>query len=153
MKFNRDAENPWEGFDGGQYVYDKKEEKSWHSRIWLFLFLFGAFMCLITGIYLIRERHLITNGASITAEYQPDTGVAVFWDESGRYHSVRVNLFSPEIRSDNTLTLYYDDEKADGVYDAVPKNKPSFYIRLFAFFGAIAALGLIMTIRIRIEKG
>lgn len=36
MNFNRDATTPWEGYDGGQYIYDKKAEKSWHSRIWFF---------------------------------------------------------------------------------------------------------------------
>lgn len=152
MKYNRDTENPWEGFDGGQNIYDKKEEKSWHSRIWLFLFLFGLFMCLVVGIYLIREQHLVKHGATVTAEYQPDTGVAVFWDESGRFHSVRVSLFTPAINSDNTVTLYYDASAPDGVYDAIPRNKPSSYVRLFIFFGAIAALGLVMTIRIRKEK-
>lgn len=152
MRFNRDASNPWEGYDGGQYVYDNKAEKSWHSRIWLFLFLFGLFMCLVTGIYLIREQGLVAHGATVIAEYQPDTGVAVFWDESGRYHSVRVSLFTPEINSDNTVTLYYNVSKPDGIYDAVPRNKPSSYIRIFLFFGSIAALGLIMMIRIRREK-
>ena len=152
MRFNRDASNPWEGYDGGQYVYDNKAEKSWHSRIWLFLFLFGLFMCLVTGIYLIREQGLVAHGATVIAEYQPDTDVAVFWDESGRYHSVRVSLFTPEINSDNTVTLYYDVSKPDGIYDAVPRNKPSSYIRIFLFFGSIAALGLIMMIRIRREK-
>lgn len=152
MKYSRDAADSWEGFDGGEYVYDKKEEKSWQSRIWLFLFLFGLFMCLVVGIYMIREQHLVKHGATVTAEYQPDPGVAVFWDENGRYHSVRVSVFAPEISKDNTVTLYYDSSKPDGVYDAIPKNKPSSYILPFALFGAIAALGLVMTNRIRKGK-
>lgn len=119
-----------DGFDGRELVYDEKKEKSYHARIWWFLFA-AAVLILLRGVtFHINEIKMKNSWNEIEATYYETTAQAVYIEENGAYHQYDISGFSAEHDGD-TIKLYYEDQ----IGYAEPVHEASFWGQTYLIFG------------------
>lgn len=130
MKYN--LGDSWDGFDGGEYVFDERKEKSFHSGIWkVLLGLLGLILIYLVTDH-VKEISLVRNGKAVEAQYDADKFIASFRDESGMYHTYNLSDYYPA-HEDGMVRLYY----MNNIGAARPRNTLSSRLRYYAIFGGL----------------
>ena len=139
MAKSRDV-NLWDGFDGREIVYNDKEEKSYHSRIWVLLGGIAALILISLFCRLGSEIMLRINGNAIEADYCKDATkiYARIYDEGGEVYTINLAQFFTPVHKDDKITLYYYEDIAQ----AKPVSQVSAWLGYFGFFGAILGISI-----------
>ena len=137
MAKSRDI-NSWDGFDGGEIVYDDKAEKVYHSKIWIVLGGIAALILISLCCRLGSEIMLKMNGNSIEAEYCKDASKIYAWiyADDGKTYSVNLEQYFAPVHNGDSITLYYYDD----ITQAKPISQVSAWVGYFSFFGLILGI-------------
>ncbi len=149
MKYRRDAENPWQGFDSGAMPYDEKQEKRYQAGIWMILLAaFGCILLYILG-HLITERLLVANGNSIVARYDEQTMIATYQDDANHYYSINLTAYdSPVLLEGGDIRLYYRDD----IHKAIPELTWQRHVKDLLLFALLAGFCLWRVLSIYFRK-
>lgn len=130
MKYN--LGDSWDGFDGGEYVFDERKEKNFRSGIWKILLCISGLVLIYIAKNHIEEIILVHNGNVIEAQYDAEKYIATYKNDEGVYRTYRLSDYFPAHDGD-TIRLYY----TNSVNDAIPRNTLSSRLLHYAIFGGL----------------
>ncbi len=131
------AGDAWDGFDRGEYIYDERSEKKYHSTIWKVLSGVFILSLIVMVVSHVKELNLIFNGKSIEAEYYVESSGRVkasYYDEDRNFYGYDLTEVYAA-HSEDSVTLYYMDD----IRKAVPRAPWWYWAERYTFFIALLA--------------
>ncbi len=139
-KGHRATENAWEGFDGGEYVYNEAADKKYESRIWKYLAGASGLLMLLIILMHVKELIIVSQGTCIEAAYYKASDgveIATYIDENEKQYRYDISGMDA-VHSENSVRLYYLDD----IFNAVPKTEWMLWCKYYLFFGCLGGLSL-----------
>ncbi len=139
-KHYREAQDAWEGFDGGEYVYNEKAEKRYESSVWRFLA--GAAILMLCFVIFMQAKELviITTGNRIEAAYSESLNgaeTAKYVDTNGKIHLYDVTGLN-SVHTEEEIILYY----VENIDEAIPKTSWKQWIVYYSFFAVVGGISI-----------